>query len=82
MFIREWNDNNLVTNFVVLSIIISTISSDNEHGRLSTIVIPDLAHHDQELKGIQQCATYNPPGPMDPGTSNFVRNTFVLESKV
>ena len=49
-------------------------------GSWSTIVIPDIAHHEQEITGIQQCATYNPPGPMKPGISNFVCNMFVFLS--
>ena len=34
----------------------------------SPIVIPDL----RKIQGIQQCATYNPPGPTKPGIENFV----------
>ena len=41
----------------------------------SPIVIPDL----RKIQGIQQCATYNPPGPTKPGIENFVC-MFVLYS--
>ena len=52
-----------------------------KQGSRSTIVIPDIAHYEQKITGIEQCATYNPPGPIKPGMKSFVSNMFVFEYK-